>query len=138
MRALPLTYAAACMVLAADQSTAWSQATNELRIGVLTDLSVVYCDISRKGTVTAVQMAVDDFGGSVNGRPIRVISADHQLKPDIGTAIATKWLDADGISSIFNVVRSFVALAVQFAVKQWSERALFATAVNPSCGTTSM
>jgi branched-chain amino acid transport system substrate-binding protein len=127
------------MVLTADQSNWWSHATNELRIGALTDHSVVYCDISRKGAITAVQMAVDDIGGSVNGRPIRVISADHQLMPDIGTAIATKWLDADCVSAIFNVVRSFVSLAVQFAVKQRSERALFATAVNPkSSGTTSM
>jgi ABC-type branched-subunit amino acid transport system substrate-binding protein len=63
-------------------------ADGNVRIGVLTDMSGAYSSFSGPGSVTAARMAVADFGGSVLGRPIEVISADHQNKPDNAAAIA--------------------------------------------------
>ena len=63
-----------------------------LRIGVLTDISGVYADISGKGAVEAVKMAVEDFGGKMFGKNIEVVSADHQNKADVGAAKAREWL----------------------------------------------
>src|SRR5512139_1492134 len=71
-----------------------------------------FSDISGPGAVLAVKMAVEDFGGSVLGRPIEVLSADNQNKPDIGSAIARKWFDVDGVVMIQDVMNSAVALAV--------------------------
>ena len=83
-----------------------------VRIGVLTDMAGTFSDISGPGAVLAVKMAVEDFGGSVLGRPIEVLSADNQNKPDIGSAIARKWFDVDGVVMIQDVMNSAVALAV--------------------------
>lgn len=83
-----------------------------VRIGVLTEMSGVYADLAGPGSVLAAQMAVEDFGGRVDGKPIEVISADHQNKADVGAAIARKWYDADGVDVIVDVPTSSVALAV--------------------------
>ena len=66
-----------------------------------------------QGSVTAAQMAVDDFGGKVLGKPISVIVGDHQLKPDIGAAIARRWYDTEQVDLIVDVPVSAVGLAVQ-------------------------
>jgi branched-chain amino acid transport system substrate-binding protein len=58
-------------------------------------------------------MAVDDFGGQVLGKPITVISADHQLKPDIASGIASRWYDVEQVDLIVDVPVSAVGLAVQ-------------------------
>ncbi len=58
-------------------------------------------------------MAVDDFGGKVLGRPIEILSADHQTKPDVGAAIARRWYDVDGVKMITGLGTSSVALAVR-------------------------
>lgn len=84
-----------------------------LRIGVLNDQSGVYSDFGGVTSVTAAQMAVDDFGGEVLGRKIEVLSADHQNKTDVGTAIARKWFDLDHVEMIADLTNSAVALAVQ-------------------------
>jgi branched-chain amino acid transport system substrate-binding protein len=83
-----------------------------LRIGVLTDLGGVYADISGKGAVEAVKMAVEDFGGRMFGKPIEVISADHQNKADVGAAKAREWFDIGGVDMINDLANSGVALAV--------------------------
>jgi branched-chain amino acid transport system substrate-binding protein len=83
-----------------------------MRIGVLTDLSGPFAETNGKGDVVAVQMAVDEFGSKVLNLPIEVISADHQNKPDVASAIARKWFDVDGIDVIVGVPNSAVALAV--------------------------
>ena len=82
--------------LALTGTNAWSQSKvsdNVVRIGVLTDLSGQFSHESGKGAVTAVQMAVEDFGGKVLGVPIDVISADHLNKPDIAISKAREWFD---------------------------------------------
>jgi branched-chain amino acid transport system substrate-binding protein len=83
-----------------------------VRIGVLTDLASLYADLSGQGSVTATQMAVEDFGGTVLGKKVEVVSADHQNKPDIGAAKAREWIDTQGVDVITELVTSSVALAV--------------------------
>jgi branched-chain amino acid transport system substrate-binding protein len=93
--------------------TAAAQMTgNVVKIGILNDQSGLYTDLGGPGSVTAAKMAAEDFGGKVNGVPIEVISADHQNKPDIGSGIATKWFDVDGVDVIVDVPNSGVALAI--------------------------
>jgi branched-chain amino acid transport system substrate-binding protein len=84
-----------------------------VRIGVLTDMSGMYRDIMGPGSLLAAQMAVKDFGGKVLGRPIEVISGDHQAKADVGATIARNWFDNNGADVIVDVAQSAVALAVQ-------------------------
>ncbi|KWV58649.1 hypothetical protein AS156_34335 [Bradyrhizobium macuxiense] len=84
-----------------------------VKIGVLTDMSGMYRDIMGPGSVLAAKMAVEDFGGKVLGRPIEVVSGDHQAKPDVGAAIARNWFDNGGADVIVDVAQSAVALAVQ-------------------------
>jgi branched-chain amino acid transport system substrate-binding protein len=82
-----------------------------IKIGVLAGLSGVYADIAT-GQPEAAQLAVDDFGGKVLGRPIEVLSADHQNKPDIAASIARKWYD-EGVRMITGIDTSSVGLAVR-------------------------
>jgi branched-chain amino acid transport system substrate-binding protein len=89
-----------------------------VRIGVLTDMSGIYSDLSGKGAVEAVRMAVEDFGGKVLGKPIEVIYADHQNKPDIGAAKAREWFDVGGVDLINDLSNSAVALAVASLAKE--------------------
>lgn len=88
---------------------AWAQ--EPLRIGVLTDLSGMNVDISGKGSIVAAQMAVKDFGGKVLGRPVEVLSADHQNKADIGGPIAREWVDRQNVKVIVDLPTTPVALA---------------------------
>jgi branched-chain amino acid transport system substrate-binding protein len=83
-----------------------------LRIAVLNDQSSVYADFQGIGSVIAAQMAVEDYGGKVAGRSIEVLSADHQMKVDVGAAIARRWFDNDHVELILDVPNSSVALAV--------------------------
>jgi len=87
--------------------------TAPLKIGVLTDMSSLYADNGGPGSVVAAQMAVDDFGGTVLGRKIEIISGDHQNKADVGSVIARRWIDNENVEAILDVPNSAVALAVQ-------------------------
>jgi branched-chain amino acid transport system substrate-binding protein len=91
---------------------------NAVKIGVLNDQSGLYADLAGQGSVEAARMAVEDFGGSVNGAAIEVLSADHQNKPDIGSNIARQWIDVDDVDVIVDVPTSSVALAVTEVVKE--------------------
>jgi branched-chain amino acid transport system substrate-binding protein len=84
-----------------------------VKIGVLTDHSGGFAYLTGKLSVTAAQMAVDDFGGKVLGKPIQVVTADHQNKADIAAAISRKWFDAEGVDAVTDVAGSAVALATQ-------------------------
>ena len=84
-----------------------------VKIGVLTDLSGPAATPTGPGSVAAAEMAVADFGGQVLGKPIKVISADHQLKPDVAAGIAREWYDRDQVDLIVDVPVSAVGLAVQ-------------------------
>ena len=103
----------------AQQSSARVDISDDVvKIGVLSDMSSLYSAATGKGSLTAAQMAVADFGGNVRGRPIEVISADHQNKPDVGSTIARTWYDTDKVDAIVDVPTSSVALAVQDLSKE--------------------
>jgi len=82
-----------------------------LKIGFITDMSGLYADIDGQGGAEAIKMAVADFGGTVLGRKIEVISADHLNKADIAASKAREWIDQDGVSVIFGGTNSGTALA---------------------------
>jgi branched-chain amino acid transport system substrate-binding protein len=116
--------------LALTGTNAWSQSKvsdNVVRIGVLTDLSGQFSHESGKGAVTAVQMAVEDFGGKVLGVPIDVISADHLNKPDIAISKAREWFDTQKVDMIANLVNSAVALGVAGVAKEKDRIAIVTT-----------
>lgn len=84
-----------------------------VKLGVLDDMSGPYADIQGPGDVVAVKMAVEDFGGSINGKPIEVVSGDLQNKADVGSAIARRWYDVEKVDAILGLGNSAVAIAVQ-------------------------
>ncbi len=88
-------------------------APTPVRIGILNDQSGVYADFGGKWSVAAAKMAVEDFGGTVLGRPIEIVDADHQNKPDVASNIARKWYDTENVDAIMELTTSSVALAVQ-------------------------
>ena len=88
------------------------------KIGVLTDLSGLYADLGGQGSIVAAEMAVEDSGMKAKGWKIDVISADHQNKPDIATAITRRWIDTDKVDVLADVLNSGVALAVNNVVKE--------------------
>ncbi len=106
-----------------------AQGAAPLRIGVLTDLSALMADFSGMGTVASATMAVEDFGGTVNGRPIEVLRGDHQNKPDIGGAIARKWYD-DGVAAIFDIGITSVALSVQTLAREKDRIVIFTSSAS--------
>jgi len=84
-----------------------------VKIGILNDQSGVYADYGGKGSIEAAKMAIEDFGGSVLGQTIDMVTADHQNKPDLAGNIARRWYDAEGVDMITDLTTSSVALAVQ-------------------------
>lgn len=106
------------LVGAAGTTTAQSSSSTPkisdgvVKIAVLTDMSGLFADNAGPGTVAAAQLAIDDFGGKVLGKPIVLISADHQNKADIGASKAREWFDTQQVDMIVDVPNSAVALAV--------------------------
>jgi branched-chain amino acid transport system substrate-binding protein len=105
---------------------------NEVKIGVLTDLSGPFAESTGRGAVEAAKMAAEDFGGKVRGMPIVIISADHQNKPDVGSAIARQWFDREGVDAIADLVGSSIALAVDQIAKQADRVALVTSSGSPA------
>jgi branched-chain amino acid transport system substrate-binding protein len=83
-----------------------------VKIGVLTDMTGYYSDLAGPGSVEAAKMAAEDFGGKVLGKPIVIISADHQLKADVASTVARKWFDEEKVDAVADLVSSSTALAV--------------------------
>jgi branched-chain amino acid transport system substrate-binding protein len=110
---------AAGLVFAASGTAANAQISDDVvKIGVLTDMSSLYADTTGKGSVAAVEMGVADFGGKVKGKPVVVVSADHQNKPDVGVSIARNWYDNEKVDSIFDVPTSSVALPISALTRE--------------------
>src|SRR5258708_2670770 len=105
-------------------------AKDTIKIGVLADMSSLYADLGGRGSTEAAKMAVADFGGTVNGKKIEVISADHQNKPDVGASIARQWFDQDGVDMITDLTTSSVALAVQEVARQKNKTILISGAAS--------
>jgi branched-chain amino acid transport system substrate-binding protein len=92
---------------------------NVVKIGVLNDQSGLYADLGGPGSVTAARMAAEDAGGTVLGKPIEIVFADHQNKADIGVAVARRWFESEGVDMAIGFDNSSVALAVeQLAAEQ--------------------
>jgi len=90
---------------------------NVVKIGVMNDQSGTYADIAGPGSTLAAKMAVEDFKAKEKGLNVEVVFADHQNKPDVGSQIANKWYDADGVDMIVDVPTSSVALAINQITK---------------------
>lgn len=120
-----LGVAAAALLAAASPSMAQTGGTAAgVKIGVLTDLSGQFSHESGEGSVTAVRMAIEDFGGKVLGRPIELVVADHQNKTDVGAAVARKWYEAEGVDLITNLINSSIALSVANIAKDTNKIAI--------------
>lgn len=133
MTSMFLRFAGAALIAAAIPGAAFSQdksAAAPFRIGVLGDQSGVFENISGKGAIEAVKMAVEDFGGTVLGRKIEVIAADHQNKPDIASAIARRWYDVEGVEMINDIVGSAAALATIDMARQKNRVAIVNSAAS--------
>lgn len=112
------------IVLAFTMGGAAAQTKPPLRIGVMTDLSGQFSHESGQGAVTAVKMAVQDFGGTVLGRPIEVLVSDHQNKADIAASKAREWFDTQNVKMINNLINSGIALSVIGVAKEKNEIAI--------------
>jgi branched-chain amino acid transport system substrate-binding protein len=99
-----------CILLCSYAPEAIGQSIN---LGVLTDMTGVYSALSGEGSVEAARMAVEDFGGKVLGKEIRVLAADHQQKLETATRIATGWFENDEVGVILDLANSTIALAGQ-------------------------
>jgi branched-chain amino acid transport system substrate-binding protein len=109
-----MTVAGALAAALLSSPSALAQISDDVvKIGVLTDMNGPASTPTGQGSVTSAQMAVDDFGGKVLGKPISVIVGDHQDKPDIGAGIARRWYDTEQVDLIVDVPVSAVGLAVQ-------------------------
>jgi len=108
-RSCALLLASALSIAAAGPGRAEDTA---VKLGVLNDMSGVYADITGPGAVVAAQMAADEFVSKNKGFKVEVVGADHQNKPDVGSAIARKWYDQEGVDAILDVPTSSVALVV--------------------------
>lgn len=105
-----------------------ARAAEPVKLGVLTDMSGVFADLSGPGSVEAARLAIEEFGGSVLGQKIELVVADHQHKPDTALAIARKWLDIEGVDVILDVPNSAIALGVNSLVKDKNKIAIYASA----------
>ncbi|WP_375459231.1 ABC transporter substrate-binding protein [uncultured Enterovirga sp.] len=109
----------ACLAGWIGISGASAQISDDMvRIGVLTDLSGPYADSGGKGSVAAAEMAVKDFGGSVRGKKVEIISADHQNKPDIASTTARRWFDTERVDAVIDLPVTAIALAAQQVAKE--------------------
>ncbi|WP_158746980.1 ABC transporter substrate-binding protein [Acidisphaera sp. L21] len=111
---------------AAGLATGYAHAAGEpVRIGVLNDQSGPYSASMGRGSVIAANMAVEDFGPTVLGRPIEIMAADHQNSVDIGTSIARQWCDTGGVGLIIDIGHSAIALGVQDIVRARNKIAIY-------------
>ena len=115
---MKLTHAAAmALALAGAQAPVCAQSgaprisDGVVRIGVLTDINGPFMDNVGKGSITATELAVEEFGGKVLGMPIEIVSTDHQNKADIASTRTREWFDRDKVDAVTELGNSAVALA---------------------------
>jgi branched-chain amino acid transport system substrate-binding protein len=106
---------ALCAFLAAGAARADA---NKVVIGDIDDMSGPYADVIGAGGIEAINMAIADFGGSVLGQPITVLTTDHQNKPDLGVQKFREWADRDGLTMQLGGSNTGVSLAISAAVKE--------------------
>ena len=107
-----IAFAGPAMAQGSAQTSSAKISDDVVKIGVLNDRSGLYADLGGEGSVIAARMALEDFGGSVLGKPVTILSADHQNKPDVGSTVARQWIDVDRVDAIVDVPHSATALGV--------------------------
>ncbi len=107
----------AAVLLANPPVAAQGISGDVVKIGIMNDQNGPYADNCGLGSVAAARLAINDFGGAVNGKKIELVTADDQNKPDIGVAVALRWLDNEGVDAIVGCSASSIALAVQDIMK---------------------
>lgn len=118
MRRSAAAIACATALAAGTATQAQTISDDVVRIGVLSDMSGLYADTAGKGSVEAAKMAVEDFGGTVLGKKIEVLSADHQNKADIGATRARTWFDRDNVDALVDLNNTAVSIAVYNLAKE--------------------
>ena len=96
----PLVAAMAIGLGAIASAPVWAQNTGPVKIGFITDMSSLYADIDGPAGGEMIKWAVQDFGSKVLGRPVEVLTADHQNKADVASSKAREWIDKDGLSML--------------------------------------
>lgn len=124
----------ALILLALPASAGPAISDDAVKIGILNDQSGPYADLSGQGSVVAAQMAIDEFGGTVLGKKIELLSADHQNKADIGLAKAREWFDRAGVDVVADFSNSSVGFAVQSLAKDRGKVTLIAAASSDFTG----
>ncbi len=120
MKSIATSLSAAGLFAAVLAGPALAQQT-PLKIGVLTDFQSVYSDIGGAGNVEATKMAIEEFGGSMFGKPIELVTADPLNKADVAATITRKWYEADGVDMIIDMPTSATALAGMEMSKQFEK-----------------
>jgi branched-chain amino acid transport system substrate-binding protein len=112
MKIKKLIAAMALGLVAVASAPAFAQGTGPVKIGFITDMSSLYADIDGPAGAEMVKWAVQDFGGKVLGRPVEVLTADHQNKADVASSKAREWIDKDGLSMLIGGTSSGTAIAM--------------------------
>ena len=128
---MKVRFTACALAIGALAMASGAQAQEKVKIGFITDMSSLYADVEGKGGATAIQMAIDDFGGKVLGQPIELLTADHQNKADITASKAREWIDTQGVTMVFSGSNSGTALAAA-KVAQEKKRVHFNSAAATS------
>src|ERR1700722_2183877 len=127
-RGLPMPLRALFLLFAILLASTPARADTPFVIGIMNDQSGPYADLAGPGSVQVMKMAIEDFGGSVLGRKIELLVADHQNKGDVGLNIAREWYDTKGAEAIFDITNSGVALALVDLAKSRHKLVIFDSA----------
>ncbi len=126
MRRRVRTLLSAALAIGAVGPAAAQYSDGKVKIGVMSDMSGVYSDITGKGSTVAAQMAVDDcLQAECKGMKIEIVSADHQNKPDVGLAIARSWIDQEGVDAMTDLANASLQLALPTLLKEKNRIGLF-------------
>ena len=131
-----------CSIAVMFTALTQAQVSDEMvKVAVLSDMSSLYADGAGKGSVEAARMAIADFGGSVLGKKVELVSADHQNKADVGATKAREWFDKEGVDLIIDMNNSSVAIAVNGLARERNKMIMNTGAVstaltNEHCGPT--
>src|SRR5690242_7433851 len=136
MKFLSLAAVPIGLVLAMQQGRAAEPVISDgfVKIGIMNDQSGLYADLAGPGSVVAAKMAIEEFGGTVLGKKIELVSADHQNKADIGAAKAREWFDRDGVDMVADFSNSSVGFAVQALAKDKDKIAIIMAASSDFTG----
>lgn len=115
MKKLLTSAIASTMLIGAAQADI---SDNKVRIGYLADMSGTYRDLAGPNGLVALEMAVEDFGGTVNGAKIDIVSADDRNSPDVASSTVRRWVDNEQVDLVAGLVASSVSIAVTDILKQ--------------------